>query len=193
MFRGLHLATLLLLPVLGGAAAPEEKVEIVPGLQVTVAVPEKWTSARSAEGGYPSLLLRSEANALTLQVSFFPDANGLMADEEMQLVMLGELVGPYIADSVEKGAQMKPLSPRRGSGLYCVFTDAKLVGLTELPPNEYRHATTSLKIGNGWFAVFTLLSQDTTSSDYRAALGVLKDSLHGATTAPKPRRDPNAF
>lgn len=193
MLRRISLAVLLLLAPLAWSAEPDEKVEIVPGLAVTVAVPEKWTSTRSAEGGYPSMLLRSEANTVTLQISFFPDANSLMADEEMQLVMLGELVGPYLADSVEKGAQMKPLSPRRGSGLYCVFTDAKLVGVADLPPNEYRHATTGLKIGAGWFAVFTMLSQDTTSADYRAAFATLKESLHGAATTAKPRRDPNAF
>lgn len=176
------------------AAESTERITVGDKAHVVVAVPDKWTLTRSVNGGYPSLRLESPDRAVILQVSLFPDDNGLMADEELQLVMLGDLVAPFLADSVEKTAQLRPLNPRRGGGRYCVFTDARLVGVKELPPNEYRHATAGLKTGRGWFGVFTLLSQDTVSAEYRTSLDVLRNSLHADTPdTTKPRRNPHAF
>lgn len=177
-------------------SASRERIPLSEDLEVSLELPEKWTLSRSVSGGYPSLNLQSEDRSVVMHLALYPDASGLMADEDLQLVMLGDLVAPYLPNSVEQGAQMQPLNPRRGSGLFCVFTDAKLVGLKELPPNEYRHATTGMRIGTGWFAVFTVLSQDTTSANYRTALAVLKNSLNVAAGEPpgsKPRRNPDAF
>lgn len=191
------LLTLLLVPV-GLAAPPEsasrERIPVGEDLELSLEVPGKWTLSRSAGGGYPSLSLQNADRSVVMHLALFPDASGLMADKEMQLVMLGDVIAPYLPDSVEKGARTRPLNPRHGSGLYCVFTDAKLAGVKELPPNEYRHATAGLKIATGWFAVFTMLSQDVDSADYQTCLDLLRNSLHGEAAAPaKVKRNPLAF
>jgi len=176
------------------ATSADETIEVNESLAVRVSVPEKWTLSRTTGGGYPAVNLQSEDRAVSILVSLFPDENGLMTDEEMQLIMMGDMIAPYLPTSVEKGAQMHQLNPRRGSGIYCVFTDAKLVGVEQLPPNEYRHATTGLMIANGWFATFTVFSQDTRSSSYQEALEVLRTRLHGGVAGGgKPKRNPNAF
>ena len=117
-----------------------------------------------------------------------------MAEESLQVRLMEDLVEPFVADSVEQGAQLEPLLRGRGLGLYAVFTDRKLVGVAELPPNEFRHATTGLRVGTGWFVAFTLLSQATDAPGHRTALNVVRLGLREAPTNPdRRRRDPQAF
>jgi len=58
-----------------------------------------------------------------------------------------------------------------------VFTDAKLRGRSSLPPGEYLHLTVGLKAWPGVVAVFRIFSQDTTSAEYQAILGLLRESV----------------
>lgn len=193
MFR---VALLALALVSGLSAADEalERFEIVPGVEVTLAVPEKWSMARSAGGGYPALALHNADRSVSLQVSLFPDARGLLADHEMRAVMMTDLVARFLPDSLEQEVRLQQLNPRVGSGIYCVFTDAKLVAVKELPPNEFRHATAGLRSAEGWFAVFTIFSQDTASADYRTALDLLRQQFDSAgPTRPARVSDPKVM
>ena len=73
--------------------------------------------------------------------------------------------------------QFEELTPRRGAGTFCVFTDAALVGKAELPPNEYRHLTAGVKAWEGVMVVFRLFSNDTKSESHLAAMRVLRESV----------------
>jgi hypothetical protein len=88
-----------------------------------------------------------------------------------------EFFQEYVAGSVEKAMEFEELSPRRGAGTFCVFTDAALVGKTELPPNEYHHLTVGVKAWSGTMVVFRLFSQDLKSAAHLAALRVLRESV----------------
>jgi len=185
---------LLGLPVLAGLCpAKEELLPLYGQDRVAIEVPEDWNYASRQDDGLVSAQLSDQGRQVSLQITFFPDPEGRMADVENQTALMGDLAMEYIEGSVEKAAKLEPLKPRRGSGLFCVFTDAKLAGKTELPPNEYRHATAGIRSSAGWFAAFTLLSQDTTSPAYRRALGLLRTSLQPTTSGAKRVRDPLAF
>jgi hypothetical protein len=84
----------------------------------------------------------------------------------------------YVDSSTEKAMQFEELEPQTGAGTYCVFTDAKLVGQTELPPGEYLHLTTGVKTWPGVAAVFRCFSNDTTSAGYKSILAMLRESVH---------------
>jgi hypothetical protein len=88
-----------------------------------------------------------------------------------------ELFNTYVEGSVEKAMRFEELEPRRGAGTYCVFTDANLVGKTELPPNEFRHLTVGIKAWSGVLTIVRLFSQDTTSAEYQALLKLLRESV----------------
>lgn len=182
------LFALVVVSALSAAEESLEKFEIVPGVEVSLAVPEKWSLSRSAGGGYPSVALQSADGAVSLQVSLFPDARGLMADPEMRAVMMTDVVARFLPDSLEQEVRLQQLNPRLGSGIYCVFTDAKLVAVKELPPNEFRHATAGLRSADGWFAVFTIFSQDTASADYRTALDLVRHQFDHAGPPRQPAR-----
>ncbi len=178
----------------GLCPAKEESLSLYEQQRVAIDVPEGWKYAsRQDDSGLVSVRLADPDNLISLQITFFPDSVGRMADEENQTALMGDLTRQYIEGSVEQSAKLEPLKPRRGSGLFCVFTDAKLVGQTELPPDEYRHATPGVRSATGWFAAFALLSQDTTSPAYRRALGLLRTSLQPAPSGAKRVRDPQAF
>lgn len=191
LLLGLALAVAAAAPLL----AREERVTVAKGVGVSVTVPEGWIWASApAEAGLIGARLTSEDGQVTLQLTFFPDPAGRMQEEELQLDLMDDLVAPFLPDSVEQAARLEPLLRGRGIGLYAVFTDRKLVGLAELPPNEFRHATTGVRTGRGWFAVFTLLSQDLQSPVHRAGLAVLQRGLREGTPASTPRRrNPEAF
>ena len=80
--------------------------------------------------------------------------------------------------------QFEELDPRVGSGTYCVFTDARMVG-KKIPRGEYLQTTTGLKAWPGVVAVFTLFSNDTTSPEYREVMTMLRESV---TEARPPQR-----
>jgi hypothetical protein len=82
-----------------------------------------------------------------------------------------------VEGSVEKAMQFEELDPKVGAGTYCVFTDANLVGKAKLPPGEFLHSTTGLKAWPGVVAVFTLLSNDTTSHEYTSVMKMLRTSV----------------
>jgi hypothetical protein len=181
------------------AAAPllarDERVSVAEGVTVAVAVPQGWTweSARAADGP-ATARLTGEEGKVVLQLTFLPDPAGRMAEADLQLQLMDDLVEPFVADFVEQGARLEPLLRGRGIGLYAVFTDRKLVGQAELPPNEFRHATTGVRTGTGWFVAFTLFSQELAAPGHRAALNIVRLGLRDASAVSgRPRRDPQAF
>lgn len=191
LLLGLALAVAAATPLL----AQEERVTVAEGVGVSVTVPEGWTwASASAEDGLAGARLTAADGQVTLQLTFFPDPAGRMQEEELQLDLMDDLVAPFLPDSVEQAARLEPLLRGRGIGLYAVFTDRKLVGQAELPPNEFRHATTGVRVGAGWFVAFTLLSQETDAPGHRAALNVVRLGLREAPANPdRRRRDPQAF
>ncbi len=162
----------------GAAPRREESVHVFDNRRLAVEVPEgfRFQSGRD-ENGLFRVFLTGPGDAVSLQLTFVPDAEGRYVDAYERRRLLHETYGAYVAGSVEKGMQFEELEPKSGAGTYCVFTDAALVGKTELPAGEYRHVTCGAKVWPGVTVLFSLFSQDTASPAYRAALRVLRESV----------------
>jgi hypothetical protein len=178
------LALALLAPVASAviAARPtaaRQEIVVIPGPRsISIAVPEGFTFASGRDGAGPITVRLAQAKApVSLQISFFPDPDGDLATARGRKERMVDAFQQFVATSVEKSMQFEELEPKSGSGTYCVFTDENLVGQTTLPPNEYRQVTAGIKAWSGCFALFTLMSNDTTSPEYIAAMKVLRESV----------------
>lgn len=177
------LALLLLASLAVVAAAPKEKAReetlvLFGQRRVTLAVPEGFAySSNKDERGLITAKITGPKEKISLQISFLPDTEGEFATSRGRKEFMAESFQQYVAGSVEKAMQFEELDPRTGAGTFCVFTDASLVGQTKFPPGEYLHSTTGIKSWRGCLAVFTLMSNNTTSDEYRAAMKLLRESL----------------
>ena len=188
-FKFLALFSLLAIDarLLAKDPARTETLFLFQNRRVAIAVPEGYvySSGRDARGIITAKLVDPKQK-LELQVSFQPDADGRLATEAGQMAFLAQVCRPYVDGSVERSYNFKALEPNRGSGTYCVFTDAGLVG-KEPPKGEFVNVTTSVKSSPGLAIIFTLLSNDTASKEYQAALKLLKESFEEATPAASPK------
>lgn len=160
------------------AAQREEVVSILDGRRVSVAVPPgfSFTPERDAAGLVQVQLTHADQR-INLDLLFVPDPDGQAGTARARRERMVELFNDYVADSVEKAMRFEELEPRRGAGTFCVFTDAKLVGKTELPPNEYIHLTCGVKAWPGVMVIVRLFSNDTTGATYQAAMRLLRESI----------------
>ncbi|MBL9201334.1 MAG: hypothetical protein JNL39_12555 [Opitutaceae bacterium] len=159
--------------------ARDEFVPLFDNRRVTVAVPEGiGSSLGQDENGMPVLRLADARASYSLELRFLPDPDGRFASARGRKEQMVEMFSEYVGESSEKGMQFEELEPKTGAGCYCVFTDAKLVGRKDLPPGEYIHVTAGVKSWRGAVAIFRFYSNDTTSSQYRALLGMLRESVH---------------
>ncbi|MEY4687073.1 MAG: hypothetical protein RIR76_1096 [Verrucomicrobiota bacterium] len=161
-----------------GAVQREESVVLPDGRRVSIAVPAGFKFVQSRDsGGAPRAALNASDGAASLEFSFLPDPDGKALRLRGRNELMVEFFQEYVAGSVEKAMEFQELSARRGVGTFCVFTDAALVGKTNLPPNEYHHLTAGLKAWAGWMVVFRLFSQDVKSEPHLAALRVVRESV----------------
>lgn len=177
-----RLRFLVLLPACAALVAParakDESVFIFQERQVSINLPEGYTlTSRRDEQGNISVQVIDVKQKTDLAVRFLPDPRGRLAAEEGQMRFVADLAQPYAEGSVEKSYDFKPLEPHTGSGTYCVFTDASLKGKMPFPAGEYLNVTCGVKAWPDCVLVFTLLSNDTTSKEYEAALKLIRDSF----------------
>lgn len=160
------------------AAQREELVSILDGRRVSVAVSPGFAFKQERDAaGLVQVQLTHAGQRVNLDLLFVPDPDGQAGTARSRRERMVELFNDYVADSVEKGMQFEELEPRRGAGTYCVFTDAKLRGRTELPPGEYIHLTCGVKAWPGVMVVVRLFSNDTSGAAYQAAMRLLRESV----------------
>jgi hypothetical protein len=159
-------------------ASREESVLIFESRKVAVAVPAGFeVKTERDEAGLGHVHLADRGKKTSLDLVFVPDPEGDTLRTRGRMEKIVGLFDRYVAGSVEKAMQFEELEPRRGAGTYCVFTDASLVGRTDLPPNEYHHLTVGIKAWPGVMTIIRLFSQDRTSPEYQALLRVLRESV----------------
>lgn len=169
----------LLIPTLPAASAPRaETLSLFESRKVVVAVPEGFTLEKGREAaGLISIRLADAQDKVSGEIRFLPDAENRFVQARPRKELMNEMFNEYVAASTEQAMQFEELEPRVGAGTYCVFTDAKLLGKTSLPPGEYLHLTVGLKAWPGVIAIFRIFSQDTASPEYQAMLSLLRESL----------------
>jgi hypothetical protein len=174
----------LLTPVLAAASdvtpkLREQKLALTESREVIVAVPDGFELVTGQdENGFVVVKLHDPTQSISLDLQFLPDPEGKFANSRARLELMHEMFAEYVDASTEKAMQFEELRPRTGTGTYCVFTDEKLVGRTELPPGEYVHLTTGVKAWPGVVAVFRCFSNDTSSAGYKAVMVMLRESVH---------------
>ena len=174
----------LLIPVMAVASgtAPktrELKIALTESREVLIAVPEGFALVTGQDAsGAVAVKLSDPKDSVTMDVQFLPDGEGKYSTTRARLELMHEMFSEYVDDSTEKAMQFEELEPRVGAGSYCVFTDTKLVGKTELPPGEYVHLTTGVKAWPGVVAIFRCFSNDTTSPGYKAIMAMLRESVN---------------
>jgi hypothetical protein len=160
------------------ATLREETLSLFENRKVTVAVPDGFEAVvHKGDEGIHQVVLSDAKKRVSLDIVFLPDPEEKFKQARPRREMLAEQFSDYVDSSTEKGMQFEELQPRTGAGTYCVFTDAKLIGKTDLPPGEYLHVTAGLKTWPGVFALFRLFSNDTTSPEYAAAMKLLRESV----------------
>jgi len=176
------IALLVALPLAGTLVAKEkardETLILFEQRRVAIAVPAGFVfTSNKDEQGFITARLNDPKNKVTLQISFLPDSEGEYTTARGRKELMVKSFQQFVTGSVEQAMQFEELEPRAGAGTFCVFTDSSLVGKTKLPPGEYLNSTAGIKSWRGCFAVFTLMSNDTKSDEYRAAMKVLRESL----------------
>src|SRR5206468_386006 len=97
--------------------------------RITITVPEgfAFSSGRDDQGVLMAKITDAKEK-IDLQVRFQPDPASELGSEAKQMEFLAKICRQYAEGSIEKGYDFKPLDPQHGSGTYCRFTDASLVG-----------------------------------------------------------------
>ena len=173
----------LVLPVLAVATETipklrEQKIALSETREVIIAVPDGFALVTGQADGLIAVKLSDEKESVTIDIQFLPDPEGRYATPRARMELMHDMFVEYVDASSEKGMQFEELGPKTGAGTYCVFTDKKLLGKTELPPGEYVHLTNGIKVWPGVVAVFRCFSNDTTSPGYKAILETLRQSVH---------------
>ena len=116
------------------AKPQEETVFLFQNRKVTVLVPDGFGFASNkSDRGIMTLELVDPKDRVRMQITFLPDLEGRFTAARTQKEFMNETFHDFVDTSVEKAMQFEELEPKTGSGTYCVFTDAKLVGKTKLP------------------------------------------------------------
>lgn len=156
-----------------------ETVAIFDGRTVQVTAPGGWTmTSVKDERGLMTVRVADRQRTVSLEITFVPDEREAFAEGRARREFMADLFQEYVASSVEQGMQFEELQPRVGDGTYCVFTDRALVGATAIPENEFLNVTVGVKAWPGVVALFTLFSNGTDTKEYRAAMKMLRDSVH---------------
>jgi hypothetical protein len=168
--------------------AKEESVLLYEDRRVVVTIPAGFEYQRTInEGGTVRLHLVALQERVSLDITLTPDPTGEFASPRARKEFLVERFHEYVEASVEQAMEFEEFTVggSKGTGTYCVLTDARLVRQPVLPPNEYRLVTVGMKVAGGCAAVFTLFSDDTTSKEYTAAMATLREGLQVKTTESK--------
>jgi hypothetical protein len=166
-----------LLSVSAFAGQREETFEFE-GRRFTIPIPRGFTcDTVRPNAGEVTVRLTKPKEGLSLQLTVLPDPERFFTPARARKEFLADKFHSFAEKSVEKAMCFEEFTSRNTAGTYCVFTDSRLFGKTELPDGEYRHATTGIKVWPGCVAVFMLLSNDTTSKSYTTLFRVATDGL----------------
>ncbi len=172
---------LMIWPAAGAIGAEfdrEETLVLFENRRVVVGVPDGFVFASGRDNiGVVRVQMHNAKENVSVELSFLPDLEERFADGYERNRFLYESFNEFAESSVEKAMQFEDLRPKVGAGTYCIFTDAKLVGQTKLPPGEYLHATKGVKVWPGVLVIFSIFSNETKSDDFRSSLSVLRDSV----------------
>ena len=159
--------------VLGGTELTARPETFVAGQRVRmkVDVPVGYSfETETNEHGITLVQMENPVWRITLRVYISPEYSADMATEEGQRSIVASQSSFLIAESKEQDYKWQPLNSRRGSGVYCVFTDPAAKKVSELGPDSYMHIVTGAKVIKGASMYFQIYCNDLKSPEYAEIL-----------------------
>jgi hypothetical protein len=147
--------------------------------KIAIRIPPAWkqTVIQPTPQLPPTVKIESADHALSLQLTFIPDAEGRFATQESVDRVVTQANQQYVGGSVEKRLTLTQLVSKNGHGCYSTFTDADLVGVANPPAGQFRNVLSGVIVIQKQAAAFTLLSNSTTSPEYREALQIISEGI----------------
>ena len=161
------IGVLLVLGVVELAARPET---FVAGQRVRmkVDVPVGYSfETETNEHGITMVQMENPVWRIALRVYISPEYSADMTTEEGQRSIVASHSSFLLAESKEQDYKWQPLNSRRGSGVYCVFTDPAAKKVSELGPDNYMHIVTGAKVIKGASMYFQVYCNDLKSPEYQ--------------------------
>jgi VCBS repeat-containing protein len=177
--RSLALFALLALPALAGA----ETLDLGSHGKFSITVPKDWTysAQRMQDTGYTvTLSAPGGANAKCLLTLVYTDGTEALSKEKVQSDVLGAC-DQFVAESVEKVKVLRDFDVPGAYGVYCVFTDASMVGKPAQPDSFKAVALGEVRLSDEVTVSVSLLFDDERGAELRAMLDAVSSvSVAGA-------------
>ena len=171
-----------LLSLASGPAAhadPGATTVPVPGADaLAIGIPAAWKKEmeKSSHDAPPTITLTTPSG-LKVSLTLMSDAEGKFAtpDAVDELVTIANQ--HYIDNAVEKDPKLVHLTPKVGHGSYSTFTEARLVGVASPAPGDFRNVTSGVYVIGHDAVIFTILSNDTVSAEFRQAMDLISSGI----------------
>lgn len=147
--------------------------------QVAIRLPATWkqTIIQPRQDLPPTVMVVSDADALTLQLTFLPNLDGRFDTKDSVDRVVTQANQQYVSGSVEKRFGLTQLDSHSGHGCYSTFTDADFVGMETLPDGQFRYVASGLFVVGKQAVAFTLLTNSTDGPGYRRAIQVVSEGI----------------
>ena len=172
---------LLALALLGllATAARAEKIELGAGKALLFTVPDSWQpEARAAdEPPAPARTVRfvpRDGSNEAITITALPVPDDRFADKDALKALVEEALQQFVADSVEKKANLKELKFGGGSGYAVTFTDAKLVGKPSVREDYKAMTSCFVYLGEHVMVSASIFTDDPSGRAYAEAQRILK-------------------
>lgn len=177
MRRARRFVGLGLLLALAGAGVTEAREEtFVAGQRVRLKteVPLGYSFVAEPSGnGVTTVELENPVWRITLRVYISGDLPPEAKTTEWQRALVVKHSSMLLTQSKENDYRWSDLYPARGSGVYCVFTDAEAKSASELGPDGYMHVVAGAKVIDGAVMYFQIYCNDLTSPEYDEVFALL--------------------
>ena len=164
------------------AATSERSIVIFEERTIAITVPDGWSfeQSRNRDSGVQTISLVDPSGEIHVDASFLPDSENRLASrsalqDEMQVAFIDMLKG-----ATEKEFKFTFVKTVDGLEGHMVFTDKTLVG-KPVSKDDRRLATSGIRRWPGVFMLFTVLSNQTESAAYQAALRLIARDIRETT------------
>ena len=155
------------------------EVVIPKGDKILIRVPNQWThTVVQPEPDLPPMVtILSPTKSVSIQITFLPDPNGIFSTKESVDRAVTQANQQYVEGSVEKKINLIQLESKSVRGCYSIFTDAEVANAKEQKKGEFAKVTSGVFVIKKQGAVFTLLSSDSNSEEYKLALRTIAEHI----------------
>ena len=165
----------------GQAAEPDPAaltVAVPGGDSLAIRVPKGWKcdAGKPAPEAPPTVDFTSPGG-IQAKLTMMADAEGRFVTPEAVDELVTIANQHFAENAIEKTPKLIRIKAKVGHGAYCIFTDSKLVGVSTPAEGEIRNVTSGVFVIGKQAVIFTILSNDITSDEYRAALDLISNGI----------------